>query len=48
MHLANDDTRWWEKEHDERCNIMVLGAEPLQRGGDCTCGAAYEDDDERS
>ena len=30
---------WWEVEHHPRCNIEVLGAEPLQPGGDCTCGA---------
>lgn len=38
-HLANDPTAWWEKEHSDRCNIMVLGAEPLMVGGDCTCDA---------
>ncbi len=34
-----DDTKWWEVEHHPRCNIEVLGAEPLQLGGDCTCAA---------
>jgi hypothetical protein len=31
--------RWWEVKHDSRCNIEVLGAEPLAPDGDCTCGA---------
>jgi hypothetical protein len=26
-------------DHDARCNITVLGAEPLIPGGDCTCSA---------
>jgi hypothetical protein len=42
MHLKDDPTRWWEKEHDPRCNIEVTGAEPLVIGGDCTCGAVLD------
>lgn len=40
IHLKDDPTHWWEKDHDDRCNISIIGAEPLIVGGDCTCEAA--------
>ena len=45
IHLKHDKTAWWRKEHDDRCDIVVLGAEPLQVGGGCTCGRAFTDPD---
>ena len=35
---------WRTVEHHNRCNIEVIGAEPLIEGGDCTCGAIADDD----
>lgn len=45
IHLKHDKTAWWKKTHNERCDIEVLGAEPLQIGGGCTCGVAFLDPD---
>lgn len=38
IHEAERESKkWFEVEHEPRCNIEVLGAEPLIEGGDCTC-----------
>ncbi len=38
IHEAERESKkWFEVDHEPRCNIEVLGAEPLIDGGDCTC-----------
>ncbi len=38
IHEAERESKkWFEVDHEPRCNIELLGAEPLVEGGDCTC-----------